>query len=109
MEIMKRAERAARGECRPTDSRGARAADRLLQLSRRYDVACPGLELERDGGDGHCAEFPAQGWSPLGSAPEACGGDFEAIEGKYVDDVTGLPLDAAMVQAGRLEELCGFE
>ena len=96
LELVKRAELAARGEVLKDDVRGAKAADRLLGLEG--EEAEGKLLWESRGGDDH---VPAAGC-------EACDGYFEAVNGSYIDDVTGLPLPAEMVQTGRREELEGF-
>ena len=76
--------------------RGAKAADRLLGLEE--EEAEGKLLWESRGEDDH---VPAAGC-------EACDGYFEAVNGSYIDDVTGLPLPAEMVQTGRRGELEGF-
>ena len=43
------------------------------------------------------------------SAADTCEVNFVPIDGEYIDDITSLPLDPALVHQGRLDEPRGFD
>ena len=56
-----------------------------------------GVIYEVAGDDEHVEDGPA------------CPTYFVPVSGEYVDDTNGKPLDPALAQAGRAEELAGFD
>ena len=67
---------------------------------------CSNLLYEVPGSDGH---FEPEGEPEVDELGLGTRGGFVAIEGSYIDDVTGKGLDAKMVFEGRREELKGFD
>ena len=93
LELLSRGQRACNVIAGGGNWRDAHAADRLLSM--REPEA--GLSWEGANEDEHC------------DAGETCEAHFIPADGEYVDDVTGLPLEPKLVQAGRLNELRGFD
>ena len=92
LEILTPGRRACNSQSDGGHWREAHAADKLLSIQDKD----AGLDLEQEGDDEHVA------------AGDRCEAHFTPIDGEYVDDITGLPLDPALVHQGRLNELRGF-
>ena len=93
LEILASGQRACNSQSGNGHWREAHAADQLLSI-REEDT---GLEWEQVGDDEHVA------------AGDTCEAHFVPVDGEYVDDITGLPLDPALVHKGRLGEMQGFD
>ena len=80
----------------------SRCANALALLPARELLHRSGVALEPVDDDGHID--PEKIVREFGNAVV-----FQGVEGKYVDDITGQPLETELVQAGRHEELKGFD
>ena len=90
-ELLCRGERAQRGQAR--DHREQRAAEKVLAMESEE----AGVIYEVIGDDDHVEDGAAY--------PDY----FVPVPGDYIDDTNGKPLDSKLAQAGRAEELIGFD